>query len=110
MNKPSLPAAGGTLRQRLIEDMNLRGFTAKTQHYYIRIVSRFAVFLSRSPDTAITEDIRRFQLHLSELGVNAPAFNSTVAALRLFFTITLDRPDLSRKLIRITIPASYRPC
>jgi hypothetical protein len=27
--KPLLPAAAGTLRQRLIEDMNLRGFSAK---------------------------------------------------------------------------------
>lgn len=70
--------------------MNLRGFTAKTQHYYI--LSRFAAFLSRSPDTAAAEDIRRFQLHLSELGTNAPAFNNMVAALRFIFTITLDRP------------------
>jgi integrase/recombinase XerD len=100
MNKP-LSVAANALRRRLIEDMNLRGFTAKTQRYYIRIVSRFAAFLSRSPDTATAEDIRRFQLHLSELGTNAPAFNSMVAALRFFSTITLDRPDLSRKLIRI---------
>jgi integrase/recombinase XerD len=32
--------------------------------------------------------------------MNAPAINGTVAALRFFFTFTLDRPDLSRKLIR----------
>lgn len=33
--------------------------------------------------------------------MHAPAMNSTVAALRFFFTTTLDRPELSRKLIRI---------
>jgi integrase/recombinase XerD len=91
-----------TLRQRLIEDMNLRGFSVKTQRYYIGIVARFAAFLGRSPNTATPEDIRRFQLHQSELGMNAPAINSTVAALRFFFTFTLDRPDLSRKLIRLS--------
>jgi integrase/recombinase XerD len=104
MNQPLPRAAAGTLRHRLIEDMNLRGFSAKTQRYYIGIVARFAAFLSRSPDTATAEDIRRFQRHQSELGGNAPAFNSMVAAFRFLFTITLDRPDLSGKLIRIHYP------
>jgi integrase/recombinase XerD len=71
VNKPLLPAVAGSLRG-LIEDMNLHGFSEKTQRYYIRIVSRFAAFLSRSPDTATPEDIRRWQLHLSELGMNPP--------------------------------------
>jgi integrase len=62
------------------------------------------VFLGRSPDTAIAEDIRRFPIHQSELGMQAPAMNSTAAALRLFFTHTLDRPDLSRTLIRLRYP------
>ena len=47
MNKPLPPAAAGSLRERLIEDMSLRGFSEKTQRYYIRIVSRFGVFLGR---------------------------------------------------------------
>jgi integrase/recombinase XerD len=65
MNKP-LPVTGSdNLRQRLIEDMNLRGFWAKTQRYYIGIVARFAAFLGRSPTTATPADIRRFQLHQS---------------------------------------------
>lgn len=50
---------------------------------------------------ATAEDIRRFQIQQSELGMHPPAMNSTVAALRFFFTHTLDRPDLARKLIRI---------
>jgi integrase/recombinase XerD len=65
---------------------------------------QFAAFLARSPDTATAEDIRRFQVHQSELGMHAPAMNSTVAALRFFFTHTLDRPDLSCKLIRLRYP------
>jgi integrase/recombinase XerD len=59
MNK-RLPSTGANkLRQRLAEDMNLRGFSAKTQRYYIGIVARFAAFLGCSPDTATPEDIRR---------------------------------------------------
>ncbi len=104
MNKPFSPVAGGNLRQRLIEDMTLRGFGEKTQHDYIRIVSRFAAFLGRSPDRTTAEDIRRFQIEQREAGMPAPAMNSHVAGLRFFFTTTIDRPDLSRKLFRVPYP------
>src|ERR1035437_10903204 len=104
MNKPLSPSAVSGLRQRLVEDMTVRGFSDKTRRYYIRIVAGFAAFLGRSPDTATAEDIRRFQVHQSDLGMHAPAMNSTVAALRFFFTHTLDRPDLARKLIRLRYP------
>jgi site-specific recombinase XerD len=104
MNKPISPAAGSVLRQRFIEDMTVRGFSEKTRRGYIRIVAGFAALLGRSPDTATAEDIRRFQVHQSELGMRAPAMDSTVAALRFFLTHTLDRPDLSRKLMRLRYP------
>jgi len=101
-----LPPAtsGGTLRERFIADMTVRGFTEKTRKDYLRTVAGFAAFLARSPNTATAEDIRRFQIQQSERGMNAPAMNSAVAALRFFFTTTLDRPDLSRKLIRLRYP------
>ena len=101
MNNLSPAPASSSLRQRLVEDMTVRGFSGKTRRYYIRIVAGFAAFLGRSPDTATAEDVRRFQVHQSERGMHAPAMNCTVAALRFFFTTTLDRPELSRKLIRI---------
>ncbi len=104
MNKPLSMPARRDLRQRMIEDMSVRGFSAKTQHDYQRIVSRFAAFLGRSPDRATAEDIRRFQVEQREAGMPAPAMNSHVAALRFFFTTTIDRPDLSRKLIRASYP------
>src|SRR5271163_1020664 len=104
MDEPISRSAGTGLRQRLIEDLSVRGFSKKTRHDYLRSVAGFAAFLGRSPDTATAEDIRRFQLHQSELGTHAPAMNSTVAALRFFFTHTLDRPDISRKLIRLRYP------
>ncbi len=72
MHKPISPAADGGLRKRFIEDMAVRGFTEKTRRSYTRIVSGFAAFLSRSPDTATAKDIRRFQVHQSKLGMHAP--------------------------------------
>ena len=92
------------LRQRMIEDMTVRHFVEKTRTDYIRQVRRFAAFLGRSPDTASPEDVRRFQLHLTENGVTPPSRNAAVAALRFFFTVTLDRADLARRLTVVHEP------
>src|SRR3954462_8130161 len=71
---PSSPS-GSALRQRMIEDMTVRGFTEKTQHDYIRGVKTFAAFLGRSPDRASAEDLRRFQVHQTQAGMQPPAIN-----------------------------------
>jgi len=95
-----IPVAVTPLRQRLIDEMEMRRFGRETQRNYIRDVGRFATFLGRSPDTATAEEVRRFQVEQRELGVSVPTINAIVSALRFFFTQTLDRPDLARKLIR----------
>jgi site-specific recombinase XerD len=92
--------AASPLRQRLIDDMTMRRFSRETQRNYLRDVGRFATWLGRSPHTATAEDLRRFQIEQQDAGVPVPTMNSIVAALRFFFTHTLDRPDLARKLIR----------
>jgi integrase/recombinase XerD len=85
------------LRERMIEDMTVCGI-AKTRHDYVRHVRTFAASIGRSPDTTTAEEVRRFQLHQTETGVGAPSINSAVSALRFLFTVTLDRPDLARRL------------
>ena len=87
------------LRQRMLDDMAVRGLREHTRRDYIRHVHRFAAFLGRSPDTATAEDVRRYQVHQRESGAQAPTINSTVSALRFLFTVTLDRIDLSRRLV-----------
>ena len=92
------------LRQRMIEDMTVRNFMQKTRNDYIHHVRALAAFLKRSPDTATPEDLRRFQLHQTQIGMRPPSINSSVSALRFFFTITLDRPDMARHLTFVREP------
>lgn len=89
---------GTILRQRMIEDMSLRNFSEKARTDYIRHVRTFAAFLGRPPDSATPDDLRRFQLHQSQSGLQPPTINSSVAALRFFFNVTADRPELARYL------------
>jgi site-specific recombinase XerD len=92
------------LRRRMIEDMTVRKFVEKTQKDYIRHVKGLTTFLGRSPDTAAAEDLRRYQLHLTESGVRPPSINGAVSALRFFFSVTLDRPEVTRLLTFVAEP------
>lgn len=92
------------LRRRMIEDMTVRNFTTATQRDYIRGVKTLADFLGRSPAAATAEDLRRFQLHLSEQRHRPPTINSAVSALRFFFKVTVDRPEVTRLLTTVAQP------
>jgi integrase/recombinase XerD len=88
----------------MIEDMTVRGFTEKTRQDYVRHVHAFAAFIGRSPATATPDDIRGFQLHQRQSGMQPPSINTAVSALRFLFTTTLDRPDLARRLTVVRQP------
>ena len=92
------------LRQRMIDDMTARRFTETLQKDYVRHVRSFADFLGRSPDTATSGGPSRFQLHMAQQQIGAGSINAAVAALRFFFTVTLERPDLVRPLRIVTEP------
>jgi integrase/recombinase XerD len=92
------------LRHRMIEDMNARKLCAGTQRGHIHSCKRFAAFLNRSPDTATTEDIRRFQLHLAEIGMSICNRNRIMTGLRFLFRVTLRRLDLANEIYHIREP------
>ncbi len=92
------------LRQRMIEDMNARKLGAGTQRGHIRSCKQFAAFLKRSPDTATAEDIRRFQLHLSETGTSICNRNRIMTGLRFLLRVTLRRLDLATEIYHIREP------
>jgi integrase/recombinase XerD len=89
------------LRRRMIEDMDLRGFSPKTQRAYIGAVRGLAEFHRRSPDQLSEEEIREFFLHL----VNVKhAARSTVTihlcGIKFFFEKTLGRELPVLNLVR----------
>ena len=104
MTSDTSPLPISPLRARMIEDMTVRGFKEDTRRDYVRNVRAFAAFIGRSPDTATAEDLRLFQLHQTQSGMQPPSINSAVSALRFFFTVTLDRPDLARRLTVVPQP------
>src|SRR5438045_1936124 len=67
------------LRQKLIDEIQLRGFSINTQDSYVRSVAGLAQFYHRSPDKIADDEIKAYLLHL--LRVKKLAVN----ALRFFF-------------------------
>ena len=92
------------LRQRMIDDMTARRFKEKVQKDYVRHVRNFAAFLGRPPDTATSDDLRRYQLHMAQQQISPGSINAAIAALRFFFIVTLERPDLVRPLRIVNEP------
>jgi site-specific recombinase XerD len=80
----------------MIEDMRIRGMGDKAQKSHIRAIKDFAAFLGRSPDTATPEDLRAYQLHMTDNGVTPSTFNTRIVALRFFFGMTCGREEMKR--------------
>ena len=75
-----------------------------SQRSHIHSCKRFAAFLKRSPDTATPEDIRRFQLHLSEIGLSIPNRNRIMTGLKFLLRVTLRRLDLASEVYHLREP------
>ncbi len=82
------------LRQRMIEDMQLRNFSPHTQEAYLRSVERLARFYKRSPDRITPEEARTYLLHLvREEHAGYSLYNVVRCGLAFFWRVTLGRTD-----------------
>ena len=96
------------LRQRMIEDMHMRKLAPKTQTSYIGTVKKLTDYLGHSPDSATAEDLRQFQLHLTDKGTSRITINATITALRFFFEVTVGNKDIVASSRPYRCRASYR--
>ena len=92
------------LRERMIEDMRIRGLGEKAQKAHIRAIKEFAGYLKRSPDTATAEEVRAYQLHMTNEGVTPSTFNARIVALRFFFGMTCGRDEMKKHMQQRTQP------
>lgn len=89
------------LRQRMIEDMQLRGLSARTQGAYVLAVRQLAEHYRRSPAQITEEDLRQYFLYLANDKKVARA-TATIAlcGIRFFFEHTLQRDWTTLRFVR----------
>ena len=73
------------LRARMMEDMRIRGMGDKAQKSHIRAIKDFTKFLGRSPDTASSDDLRAYQLRMTDTGVTPLDFQHADRGAEVLF-------------------------
>jgi integrase/recombinase XerD len=97
------------LRQRMLEDLQLRGLSAKTQDSYVRAVRQLTEHYRKSPDLITEEELRLYFLYLkNDKQVSRSGFTIALCGLKFFYERTLRREwvilDLPRRPREKTLP------
>ena len=81
------------LRQRFIEDMQLRGLAPTTQRSYLHYAVDYAKFYNASPERLDLEAVRQYELYLlHEKKLSPESINSFVSAVQFLYLVTLEMP------------------
>ena len=89
------------LRERMIEDMQLRGLAEKTQDAYLRAVRQLAEYCDESPDQISEEELRQYFLYLkNRKRVSSSALSVALCGIKFFYRHTLQREWLTLELAR----------
>lgn len=81
------------LRQRMIEDMQLRGLAKTTQRSYVHYVAEYAKHFGLSPDRLDLEAVRQYELYLMrEKQLSSDSINCFLAAVKFLYQVTLQMP------------------
>lgn len=87
------------LRDKMEADLRLRRYSDKTVHEYLRCAIQFAAYFMRPPEQMGEPELHAFLLHLLHQKPEAEATHKMyVAALKFLYGITLDRPEVAKRL------------
>ena len=80
------------LRERMIQDMQLRQFSPRTQDSYVRSVEGLTRYYMRAPDQLGEEELRAYFVHLTcERKLARPTVTIALSGIKFFYEKTLRR-------------------
>jgi len=89
------------LRQRMIEDMQLRGYSARTQEAYARAVRQLSEYAHRGPDKVSEEELRQYFLYLAnEKKFSRSSTTIALCGIKFFYEHTLRRDWPTLRFVR----------
>jgi integrase/recombinase XerD len=84
----------GVLRERMEDDLGLKGYSPHTHRAYLRCAREFAAHFHKSPTKMGFVEIREYLVHLLRIRkVSANVLRMHIAALRFLYKVTLGRPE-----------------
>ena len=82
------------LRQRMVNDMTVRGLAENTKKSYLNSVSRLALHYGRSPERISAQEVQDYLIFLhQERGLTWQSCNCARHGIRFFYRITLGLPE-----------------
>ena len=89
------------LRQKMLENMQLRGLSVRTQESYVQAVSQLAKHFHKSPDQIVEEELRQYFLYLKNIRhVSRSTQTIALCGIKFFYMHTLERTWHTLELIR----------
>jgi integrase/recombinase XerD len=80
------------LREKMIEDMQLRGLSKRTQETYVRVVRQLAEYYDKPPDQLSEAELRQYFLYLkNEKGASRSTCTQALCGLKFFYQQSLQR-------------------
>jgi integrase/recombinase XerD len=100
----------GAIRDRMLEEMELRGLAEATKKSYVVCCRVFVAHFMKSPEQLRTDDIKAFLLHLKRDRDAGPScLGVYVAAIRFLYRAVLRNPEVVEDLPRPRIPKKLPP-
>ncbi|MCG8607600.1 phage integrase N-terminal SAM-like domain-containing protein [bacterium] len=91
------------LRKRMLEDMQLKGFSERTQQCYLRAVRKLAQHYNKPPDQISEEELRNYFLHIKNVKKwKRATVTIALCGIKFFYTQTLERQWTTFDLVRPT--------
>jgi integrase/recombinase XerD len=88
-----------TLREKMLEDLQLRGITPRTQKRYIREVRDLANYFKKSPEELAEEEVKKYLVHLLEdRKLSTGTYKNYVAGIKFLYKTTLNREEVVEKI------------
>jgi len=89
------------LRQRMLDDMQLKGFSERTRECYLRSVRQLAQHYNKPPDRITEEELRQYFLHITNVKKwKRPTVTIALCGIKFFYTQTLKKEWTIFDLVR----------
>jgi integrase/recombinase XerD len=93
-----------TLREKMKQEMTLRGFSLGTQENYLRAVIKLYDHFKKNPAKLSTEEVKDFLFTLANQPIAASTYNIHIHGLKFFYEVVLDKP-----MVAIQLPRKREP-
>ena len=89
------------LRKRMIESLQLRGLSERTQEAYVRAVRQLSEHYHKSPDLVTEEELRQYFLHIKNVKKYSRAASTiAICGIKFFYEKTINREFTTFELVR----------